>query len=121
LLHCQKYISKPTPKLTNGILDLREWDIRKEKVFEITGDYIFYPNYLLIKNDKDPSLEPSEGCFFDSGDSKDDFECNGYVIPQTSQDLLENKIKGYSVDIPHRWKDITTRSVRRVTTHFILW
>lgn len=105
LLHCQKYISKPTPKLTNGVLDLREWDIRKEKVFEITGDYIFYPNFLLIKNDLDPSIEPIEGCFFDSGDSKGDFECNGYFIPQISLDLLENKIKGYSVDIPHRWKD----------------
>jgi len=105
LLHCQKYISKPTPKLTNGILDLREWDIRKENVFEITGDYLFYPNFLLIKNDSDPSLEPTEGCLFDGEDSKGDFECNGYVIPQTSQDLLENKIMGYSVDIPHRWKD----------------
>jgi signal transduction histidine kinase len=105
LFHCQKYISKPTPKLTNGILDLRGWELRKEKVFEITGDYLFYPNFLLIKNDSDPSLEPIEGCFFDSGNSKGDFECNGYEIPQTSHDLLENKVQGYSVDIPHRWKD----------------
>lgn len=102
---CQKYISKPTPKLQNGILDLREWDLRKENLFEITGDYLFYPGVLLIRRESNPQIEPLEGCFLDLEQEKKDLECNGYSFTEAAQQIFQDQLAGFAVQVPHRWKD----------------
>ena len=105
LIQCQKYISKPTPKLQNGVLDLREWDLRKEKLFEITGEYLFYPGALLIQRETNPKIEPIEGCFLELEEDKKDLECNGYTLTEAAHQIFQDQLAGFAVHIPHRWKD----------------
>ncbi len=103
---CKQIAEKIPPKLQQGVLDLRNWDFRKEKIFEIGGDYEFYPNSLLIENIESPKNEPIEGCFLIMEDDQKDSECNGYKISPTGEEILAGHKKSYNVSLPHRWKGL---------------
>jgi signal transduction histidine kinase len=103
---CKQTIAKVSPKLQEGVLDLYNWDFRKEKIFEIGGDYKFYPNSLLIENTESPNKEPLEGCFLILEGEQDDSECNGYKISPSGEEILGGHKKSYNVSLPHRWKGL---------------
>ena len=107
LASCKQTVEKVPPKLEEGILDLHNWDFRMEKIFEIGGDYKFYPNSLLIENKEFPKNEPFEGCFMVLDGEQDYQGCNGYNISISGNEILRGQNKGYNVTLPHRWKGLS--------------
>ncbi len=104
--NCKPIVEKVPPKLEEGILDLRSWDLRKEKVFEIGGEYKFFPNSFLIENTINPEIEPMEGCILNLQEYSIDPECKGYKISPSGNEILNGNKKNYNVKLPHRWKGL---------------
>ncbi len=63
-LACQNdSVSNNPPKVTNGILDLKNWDLKKNGPIDLTGKWEFYWNRHLTPEDFSKPTPPEKTIF----------------------------------------------------------
>src|SRR6185295_16603145 len=58
LLDCKPKNSKVAPKVIDGVLDLKNWDFKKDGVIDLTGEWDFYWKSFLSSEDFKSEKKP---------------------------------------------------------------
>ena len=71
------------PKAVKGVIDLRDWDFKRDEPVELSGEYEFYWKQHLLSSDFNTRIPPKIDGFIEVPGYWNGFEIDGNMIPGT--------------------------------------